>query len=113
MEVHIQMKQSKYAVPVMADLIQGQWALELADKLNVSVEAISSGQLDLLSVSLKSVRIVLMDESVVDFKDSLFVVSESRRAIAVFTEHCGYHVFPYHEAKVYVDGELVYEQKNA
>ena len=27
------------------------------------------------------------------------LVSEELKAIAVFTEHCGHHVYPYHEAK--------------
>lgn len=51
-----------------------------------------------------------MDRSVVQFHYAFFIVSESKRAIAVFTEHCGNHIFPYHASKIYRDGELVYEQ---
>jgi uncharacterized OB-fold protein len=50
-----------------------------------------------------------MDGSVVQFANAIHIVSEAKRAIAVFTEHCGHHVFPYHEAKVHCNGELVYE----
>lgn len=44
------------------------------------------------------------------FERAFHIVSEAKRAIAVFTEHCGHHVFPYHDAKVYRDGLLVYAQ---
>lgn len=49
-----------------------------------------------------------MDGSLVEFKYAFALVSEERKAIAVFTEHCGHHVYPYHEAKVYEAGRLVY-----
>ena|SRR5262245_56232968 len=57
-------------------------------------------------------RIELMDQSMVEFRWAFHIVSEHRKAIAVFTEHCGHHVFPYHEAKVFRDGVLIYEQKH-
>lgn len=52
----------------------------------------------------------LMDGSVVQFERAFHIASEAKRAIAVVMEHCGHHVFPYHEAKVYRDGLLVYAQ---
>jgi len=57
-------------------------------------------------------RIELMDGSTVEFRWAFHIVNEAKRAIAVFTEHCGHHVFPYHEARVFRDGQLVYEQKH-
>ena len=51
-----------------------------------------------------------MDESVVEFRNAFFIASDERRAIAVFTEHCGYHLFPHHEAKIFADGKLVFQQ---
>jgi len=51
-----------------------------------------------------------MDGSEVRFSYAFHVVSEVRRTIAVFTEHCGHHLYPYHEAKIYRDDVLVYEQ---
>jgi hypothetical protein len=33
-----------------------------------------------------------------------------RCSIALFTEHCGHHVFPYHEARVFSNGVLAYEK---
>ena len=59
----------------------------------------------------ETVRVELMDESVVEFKHALFIVSEEKKAIAVFTEHCGHHVLPFHEAKVFVDGQARYVQE--
>lgn len=51
-----------------------------------------------------------MDDSCVEFKYCTFLVNEEKKAIAVFTEHCGNHVFPYHEARIYRDGKLLWEQ---
>lgn len=55
-----------------------------------------------------TVRIEFMDQSCVEFWYAIFIVSESKRAIAVFTEHCSHHLYPYLDAKIYRDGKLVY-----
>jgi hypothetical protein len=52
-----------------------------------------------------------MDGSFAEFRYAFALVSEHRRAIAVFTEHCGHHLFPYHEARVVMDGKVTYEQR--
>lgn len=54
-----------------------------------------------------------MGQSCVEFCYAIFIVRESKRAIAVFTEHCAHHLYPYHEAKIYRDGKLAYEQSPA
>jgi hypothetical protein len=50
---------------------------------------------------------------VVEFQWAFHIVSESKKAIAVFTEHCGHHLYPYHEAQIFRDEKLVFQQKNA
>lgn len=40
-----------------------------------------------------NVRLVFEDGSYAFFECALFVEDESREELAVFTEHCGYHVF--------------------
>ena len=57
---------------------------------------------------IDGVRVELMDGSQVEFKYAFALVSEELKTIAVFTEHCGHHVYPYHEAKVYQAGHLLY-----
>jgi hypothetical protein len=110
------MKQKKvkpYAVPAMSALISDQWADEIAALLKTTPENVRSGQVDLFATSLATVRIELMDDSFVEFRSACYVVSGEKRAIAVLTEHCGYHVFPIHEAKVFHAGKLIYQQKGA
>ncbi len=40
-----------------------------------------------------SVRLVFDDGSNAFFESSFFIEDESREELAVFTEHCGYHIF--------------------
>ncbi len=40
------------------------------------------------------------DGSLVLFKYALYLISRDRNQIAVFTEHCGYHVFPLMDAQI-------------
>jgi hypothetical protein len=103
---------SRFAAPVTSAFIADQWAEELATTLKTTVEKIRGGEIDLFSIPLTTVRVELMDDSFVEFRCSFFVVSESKRAIAIFTEHCGYHVFPFHEAKIFSEGSLIYEQRS-
>ena len=63
----------------------------------------------MIDCSPHRIRIELMDGSKVEFRCAFALVNESQHAIAVFSEHCGYHVFPCHEAKLFHDGVLVYE----
>jgi transcription antitermination factor NusG len=99
-----------YPVPALARHIEHEWAEELANHFGRSLEEVASTVRPWFGFPPGSIRVELMDGSFVEFKYSIFIVSESKRAIAVFTEHCGNHVYPYHEAKVFRDGALVYEQ---
>jgi hypothetical protein len=85
----------------MADEILKEWATEVAASVGRSVEDVRSSGLGAHDFpSDHDLRITLMDGSFVQFKYALAVHSEKKRAIAVFTEHCGYHVFLDHEAVI-------------
>ena len=104
------MRLRQYPVPLMSDQIVQDWAVELAARHHCTVETFLEKPDHLISFPMQSLRIELMDRSVVEFRYAFALVSEARRAIAVFTEHCGHHVFPYHDAKVFLEGELMYSQ---
>lgn len=99
-----------YPVPALAQQIELEWTEELAVYCGCACEEVAEKLLSWFSLPTGTIKIKLMDESCVEFRWAFFVVSEQKRAVAVFTEHCGNHVFPYHEAQIYRDGELVYEQ---
>jgi hypothetical protein len=90
-----------YPVPRMAGAILEEWAAEVASSVGRSAEELRSSGLGVHDFpSDHELRITLMDGSFVQFKYAFAVHSEKKRAIAVFTEHCGYHVFPDHEAVI-------------
>jgi hypothetical protein len=90
-----------YPVPRMANEVLKEWTSEVASSLGRSAEEVRSSGLGAGDFPLDhDVRVTLMDGSFVQFKHAFAVHSEKRRAIAVFTEHCGYHVFPDHEAVI-------------
>jgi hypothetical protein len=90
-----------FSIHRVASMIEAEWAKELA-----LAPAAGGGDFK----PRDTVHVVLMDGSAVTFKYAFFLVSEEKRAIAVFTEHCGNHVFPWHEATVSIDGRLVFRQ---
>lgn len=101
----------KYPVPRLAAQIAKEWSDELGVHLGCSAAEVRERFGALLCFPPETVRIELMDGSSAEFKYAFFIASDTKRAIAVFTEHCGYHVFPCHEARVFIEGRLVYEQK--
>jgi hypothetical protein len=42
----------------------------------------------------EELKLTFADESSAHFRYAFFVTSNLRRQLAVFTEHCGYHIFP-------------------
>ena len=94
----------------VCDLVLGEWLPELALHTGRPERELSEGGLSALDFEPGVLRIELMDGSFVEFHYAFHLLSERHKAIAVFSEHCGYHVFPYHEAKVFRDGELLYTQ---
>lgn len=101
-----------YAVPALARQIEREWAEELARHYGRSPEEVGDKVRTWFGFPLGMLRIELMDGSCVEFRCAISIVSESKKAIAVFTEHCGHHIFPYHDAKVFHDEKLVYQQKS-
>lgn len=89
-----------FPVPQASRAIELDWAPRLAERFGVDVEEFRSQPTRHFSYPLEGVRVVLMDESEVRFKYAFALHWEEKRALAVFTEHCGHHVFPDHEAVV-------------
>lgn len=103
-------KKKIYPIPALARQIELEWAEELAEYCGCAPEEVAEKAREWSSLPTGTIKIKLMDESCLEFRWAFFIVSEPKRAVAVFTEHCGHHLFPYHEARIYRDGELVYEQ---
>jgi hypothetical protein len=99
-----------YPVPALAIRLEREWASELASYFGKSVDDLAQRIRPWFTFPSGTVRIELMDGSVVQFNYAICITSESKKAIGVFTEHCGSHIFPYHEARVYRNGALVYKQ---
>jgi hypothetical protein len=99
-----------YPVPALARQLETEWASELAAHFGRPVDDVLQQVRPWFDFPGGQLRIELMDGSIVQFEWAFHIASEAKRAIAVFTEHCGHHVYPHHEAKVYRDGMLVYAQ---
>lgn len=99
-----------YPVPAHAQQIEREWAPELAAYFGRAETDVLAKVRPWFEFPDGTLRVELVDGSTVQFKYAVFVVGEAKRAIAVFTEHCGNHIFPCHEAKVFRDDLLVYEQ---
>jgi hypothetical protein len=104
------MSTHRYPVPRLASQIEQEWSAALAKRFNCALEAFLGNPIKFMDYKSETVRVELMDGSSVEFKYAFAIVSQELKAIAVFTEHCGNHVFPYHEAKVYQDGRLQFQQ---
>ncbi|EIP0123033.1 hypothetical protein LRL27_004726 [Vibrio alginolyticus] len=70
-----------------------EWSDLLSHKLNRSASEIAESGLTLLDFSPDSVEIVFDDESYCKFSHAFAVENRDTNQVAVFTEHCGYHVF--------------------
>lgn len=102
-----------YPIPALAQQIEFEWAEELAAYYGRAFRDVAEKVRPWFSFPTGTLRIELMDRSSVEFHYAIFIVSEPKRAVTVFTEHCGHHLFPYHEARIYRNRELVYEQVSA
>lgn len=72
-----------------------EWATELAQQLGRSPAEIAEKGLSATDFSSSNeVEIKFPDGSYALFRYAFFVVNEQKGAVAVFTEHCGYHIFP-------------------
>jgi len=99
-----------FPVPALARQLELDWSAELAAHLGCKEAEFRAKPTMHLAYPSVGVRVELMDGSFVEFKWAFALVSETRKTIAVFTEHCGHHLYPYHEARVLVNGKVVYEQ---
>lgn len=92
---------AKYPVAQRVQVLILDWADELALALGRSVDEIRSNGLhagDFPTHGLLQVR--LMDGSMLKFRHAFHVIRANEYALAIFTEHCGYHVFPLQDAQV-------------
>ena len=97
-----------YPVTRMSNELEREWSVELAKRFGQENATFLATPTKFMEYPIQTVRVELMDGSHVEFKYAFALVSEELKTIAVFTEHCGHHVYPYHEAKVYQSGQLVY-----
>ena len=78
------------------DEVVRDWSQELAEHLGRPAEQIRWGGLSAFDFRAgKFVEIVFSDGSQINFKYAFAIISEQRKAVAVFTEHCGYYVFAF------------------
>jgi len=85
--------------PRYAAIIQ-DWAGELAAVLGRPANEIRAKGLRIDDFPLQDLEIKFADDSEARFKYAFFVESQSKKAVAVFTEHCGYFVLPIAELKI-------------
>ncbi len=97
-----------YPVNRVSNELEREWSVELAKRFGQEVASFLASPTKFMQYPIETVRVELMDGSHVEFKYAFALVSEDLKAIAVFTEHCGHQVYPYHEAKIYQAGKLVY-----
>ena len=102
-----------FPVPRLAQQLQHEWAEELAAHFGVSVAQLRESPTRVLDYPSGKLLVELMDGSSLEFQWAFHIHSPSKKAIAVFSEHCGHHVFPHHEARVFRDGKLVLAVEHA
>jgi len=66
------------------------------DRIKERSLADSDGKFEELSAGAfrGNIRLIFEDESYAFFTGAFHIEDEVREEIAVFTEHCGYHIFP-------------------
>ena len=79
----------------IAHQILTHWADELSAALGRPKEQILRDGLSASDFPAnQTLTLLFPDRSTAHFRYAFFVRSTPRRQLAVFTEHCGYHVFP-------------------
>lgn len=93
---------AKYPVAQRIAALVVDWAEELSHLLGRPAEELRRAGLfagDFPSGSELHIRLV--DGSTLTFRSAFAAIRESEQALAVFTEHCGHHLFPLADAQVY------------
>ncbi|EKB1992576.1 hypothetical protein HJ183_23335 [Vibrio parahaemolyticus] len=70
-----------------------EWAGLLSSKLNCSADEISESGLMCYDFSPDNVEVIFEDESYCKFNHAFALDNPDKGQVAIFTEHCGYHVF--------------------
>jgi len=92
---------AKYPVAQRVHTQVLEWADELAAYLGRPADEISRRGLSASDFpNGHQLVITLMDGSTARFRHAFYLIRESEQALAVFTEHCGYHIFPLHDAQI-------------
>jgi hypothetical protein len=85
--------EAQRVTPMREDELPERWRLRVVEHAKSS----SGGRYRSLGVSAfrnQSVRLTFPDRSTAVFRYAFYFEDEEAQEIAVFTEHCGYHVFP-------------------
>lgn len=90
----------KYPVVQRQQALVLDWVDELAAALGRSADEIRSRGLDVGDFPLGQLQVRLMDGTMLRFRYAFHVIRPAEQALAVFTEHCGHHVFPLQDAEV-------------
>lgn len=104
-----------HPVPLIAKQILSDWEQELSEHLCRSVEEIRREGLGTSDFPTnESLHIKLADGSFMQLEYAFHVVNVEKFAIAIFTEHCGYFILPFHEAVISrIKREVLYVQDSS
>ena len=78
-----------------------EWADELASRLGRPADEIRRDGLFVEDFPHQTLEIEFVDGSTAELKFAFFLESQAKKAVAVFTEHCGYFVLPIAELKIH------------
>ena len=93
-----------YPVPEHARQTEHEWARLLALRFGVDETDFRARPPKFMQFPPSTCRVELMDGSIVELRWAFAIASTALQAVAVFSEHCGHHVFPLHDARVFEDG---------
>ena len=88
-----------------------EWADDLAPAVGRSAAQIRKNGLVVDDFPHEQLEIEFDDGSTARFKFAFFVESQVKKAVAVFTEHCGYFVLPIAGLKIRGERSGYYEGK--
>lgn len=98
--------------PRYAAIIE-DWADDLAPIVGRPAAVIRETGLSVEDFPHQELEIQFVDESSARFRFAFFVESQAKKAVAVFTEHCGYFVLPIAGLRIRADGGEYYEGTRA
>jgi hypothetical protein len=86
-----------------------EWAEELAVHLARPADEIRRNGLGVEDFPHRTLEIEFVDGSTAKLQFAFFVESQAKKAVAVFTEHCGYFVLPIAGLKIWTVQREYYE----